>query len=121
MLEDGLLLSDLVSVAKGLVAGVLLVLLHIRNDVVHFATTWLMTSCQSFVGVVQSRVSSVDTLQVGEIILVGGLHIFQEVLESLKFINFPLDAIVLLRQRLELLVCLLYLSVFFFDFLCKTI
>ena len=39
MLEDGLLLSDLVSVAKGLVASVFLVLLHIGNDVVHFATT----------------------------------------------------------------------------------
>ena len=78
-----------------------------------------MTSCQSFVGVIQSRVPCVDPLQVREIILVGGLHIFQEVLESLKFINFSFDAIVLLGQRLELLVSLLYLSVFFFDFLCK--
>ena len=78
-----------------------------------------MTSCQSFVRVVQSRVPSVDPLQVREVILVCGLHIFQEVLESLQFIDLPLDAIVLLRQRLELLVCLLYLSVFFFDFLNK--
>ena len=38
MLKDSLFLSNLVRVAKGLMASVFLVLLHIGYDVVHLAT-----------------------------------------------------------------------------------
>jgi len=77
-LQGRLLRGDLVGEAKRVLASLLLELLHVFDDVVHFAAAVEVALSQELVGVRLAHVPRVDFLQVREFVLVGLLHILQK-------------------------------------------
>lgn len=100
LLQGALFLSDSVCIVQRGNSCLLLVLLHVLNDGVHFTAARQMSRGQKRIRVSQSCVTRIDLLQVCELVLESMLHILQEGLVLLQLLNLFLNSVVLRLQRL---------------------
>ena len=102
LLQGGLLLCNLVCVFERGDASLFFELVHGVKNHLHLAATGLVPLFERLVRLDKPSVTRVDLLQVGELVLVLGLHVFKELFELLKLVHFADDAIVLRVQCLLL-------------------
>ena len=104
-LQLSLLVSDLVREIKSLLASLFLEAIHFSDEVVHLSATLLVVLVQYLVGLGKARVPRVDLLEVSELVIVGNLHLLEEVFKLLKLVHLAFDAVMLVLQRLQLELC----------------
>ena len=82
-LQLSLLISDLVREVECLLSRLFLEAIHLGDEIVHFSAALLVVLVEYVVGLGQAHVPRVDLRQVRELVVVGLLHLLEEVFELL--------------------------------------